>query len=242
MIVFPLGVGGAFTMRYFHTNFIVEQHEQRLLIDCGTTIRQALQAAQLQASDIDAIYITHLHADHVGGLCEVLLLAQWHFVDGVHTPKQPTLFLRRAYVEEIDGLLAPMLNNQQKTWRDFCKVIVVDDTFSFAGVSYSVIPTDNLHCDGMKSSGLKIDNTTHNIIISGDLKHIDKSPLPHFVDARTRAIVHDVNFTKNGVHAHIDDILAFYPAAILRKLIAIHYEDDVPHNVPLPLARERKHV
>lgn len=42
---------------------------QRLLVDCGLGIRQLqtrLGLAGLQASDIDAIFITHEHADHIG--------------------------------------------------------------------------------------------------------------------------------------------------------------------------------
>ncbi len=41
----------------------------RLLIDCGLSLRELgkrLQAADLNLQDIDAVFITHEHADHVG--------------------------------------------------------------------------------------------------------------------------------------------------------------------------------
>jgi phosphoribosyl 1,2-cyclic phosphodiesterase len=41
----------------------------RLLIDCGLSLRELgkrLQAADLNMEDIDAVFITHEHADHVG--------------------------------------------------------------------------------------------------------------------------------------------------------------------------------
>jgi phosphoribosyl 1,2-cyclic phosphodiesterase len=41
----------------------------RLLIDCGLSLRELgkrLQAADLNLEDIDAVFITHEHADHVG--------------------------------------------------------------------------------------------------------------------------------------------------------------------------------
>jgi phosphoribosyl 1,2-cyclic phosphodiesterase len=48
---------------------ISEGRHSRLLIDCGFGIRQLdkrLAAAGLAASDIDAIFITHEHGDHIG--------------------------------------------------------------------------------------------------------------------------------------------------------------------------------
>lgn len=44
-------------------------HVRRLLIDCGFGIRQLqnrLAEAQLQPEDLDAVFITHEHSDHIG--------------------------------------------------------------------------------------------------------------------------------------------------------------------------------
>ena len=44
-------------------------HTHRLLIDCGFGIRQLqarLAQAQLQPEDLDAVFITHEHSDHIG--------------------------------------------------------------------------------------------------------------------------------------------------------------------------------
>ena len=39
-----------------------------LLIDCGTDIRFSLSQANYLPQDVDAVYISHLHADHIGGI------------------------------------------------------------------------------------------------------------------------------------------------------------------------------
>ena len=40
----------------------------KLLIDCGTDARHSLHELGLSYKDIEHVYISHLHADHAGGL------------------------------------------------------------------------------------------------------------------------------------------------------------------------------
>lgn len=46
----------------------MEEGKERFLIDCGMQTPLALMKAGYKATDIDHIYISHAHADHVGGL------------------------------------------------------------------------------------------------------------------------------------------------------------------------------
>jgi len=66
-----LGTGSAFTVGEdnYHSNMILEANDkQRLLIDCGSDIRFSLYEQGLSHQDIQSVYISHLHADHAGGL------------------------------------------------------------------------------------------------------------------------------------------------------------------------------
>ena len=64
------GAGSAFTTDAdnFQSNMVIETAEGRLLIDCGGDARHSTKALGLKPRDIDAVYISHLHADHIGGL------------------------------------------------------------------------------------------------------------------------------------------------------------------------------
>lgn len=66
-----LGTGSAFTTDpdNFQSNLLlVGATGERLMIDCGTDARRALHTRGLGARDIAAVYVSHLHSDHVGGL------------------------------------------------------------------------------------------------------------------------------------------------------------------------------
>ena len=69
-----LGVGDAFSARYYSSCFLLEAAGRRLLIDCPHPIRKILREAStavgppLDLDGIDAVVLTHLHADHASGL------------------------------------------------------------------------------------------------------------------------------------------------------------------------------
>ena len=63
-----LGSGSAFTMNNRQSNMLLKDNEDKLLIDCGTDARHSIQQVGYTHRDITDVYISHLHADHVGGL------------------------------------------------------------------------------------------------------------------------------------------------------------------------------
>lgn len=68
MKITVLGCGNAFSNRSFNQSFLVEEDGRKMLIDCGMQTPQSLANAKVNIKDIDDIYISHLHADHIGGL------------------------------------------------------------------------------------------------------------------------------------------------------------------------------
>jgi ribonuclease BN (tRNA processing enzyme) len=57
----------------------------RLLLDCGGDVRHGLAGVGLSMSDIDGVYISHVHADHIGGM-ETLALVT--FFDAHYSKKK----------------------------------------------------------------------------------------------------------------------------------------------------------
>ncbi|MCP5370242.1 MAG: MBL fold metallo-hydrolase [Hyphomicrobiales bacterium] len=64
-----IGCGDAFgSGGRFNTCFLVDDDHGRFLIDFGVTSLVALKKAGIDPNSIDAIFVTHLHGDHFGGL------------------------------------------------------------------------------------------------------------------------------------------------------------------------------
>src|SRR5438105_4691617 len=74
-----LGVGSAFTVPEdkktsldecdWQSNLLVHSEGgKKLLLDCGMDVRFSLRGQGYSYQDIDALYVSHAHADHVGGI------------------------------------------------------------------------------------------------------------------------------------------------------------------------------
>ncbi len=66
----PLGVGDAFARTCYSSSLLVTADGRRLLVDCPHPIRKMMAEAHgaPDVADVDAVVLTHLHADHVSGL------------------------------------------------------------------------------------------------------------------------------------------------------------------------------
>jgi ribonuclease BN (tRNA processing enzyme) len=65
-----LGVGGHFSADdQYHSNMVITADSgAKILVDCGRDVKYSLMVCKRNPTDIDAVYISSLHADHVGGI------------------------------------------------------------------------------------------------------------------------------------------------------------------------------
>jgi ribonuclease BN (tRNA processing enzyme) len=69
--VTALGTGDAFSADRYSSSLLVEDGTTRLLVDCPHPIRKILKEStrgRVDIGDIDAVILTHLHADHASGV------------------------------------------------------------------------------------------------------------------------------------------------------------------------------
>ncbi|MQX35100.1 MBL fold metallo-hydrolase [Roseospira navarrensis] len=232
-----LGTGAAFTLAddNFQSNAVLEADDgRRLLIDCGSDVRWALKAAGLSRQDIDAVYISHLHGDHIGGM-------EWFGFTSYFCPgtARPDLFLCDALAEPLwhSALKAGMeaLDFGRARLDHYFSVhpLPPDGRFRFGGAALDLVPVLHIRAgDGeMWSYGLSIGTAAGPVLFTSDCLSQPERLMPWYRAARL--IFHDCDTgpRPGGAHAHYSE-LSTLPADIKARMWLYHHKDG-----PLPDAR-----
>ncbi|MEX0739806.1 MAG: MBL fold metallo-hydrolase [Pseudohongiella sp.] len=211
-----LGCGHSESLEHFNNNAAVLSEAGNLLIDCGHTVKHALYAQDLSISDIDAIYISHVHGDHVFGLERVAYEALFKYKKRIKLFFHHSLY-RELWHETLKGSLG-LLGEGPAALEDYFEVYQLDRLeFEIFGNYYQLLPVK--HTPGKPAFGLLINNDI--------LYTTDTTAIPELIECLDfRVGFHDVTFTaENPVHATLESLLKWYPSSIRQKLYLMSYED-----------------
>jgi len=148
------GCGSAFAgPDQYQTNMVLEAKYEsgvikRLLIDCGTDAKFSLKEIGLAPPDIDAVYISHQHGDHTGGL-------EWlGFATYFGESPRPKLICDEQLMTELweNGLKGSMttIPGKTATLSEYfeCHAVPRDGQFFWANMLFSLAQTVHV-CSGM---------------------------------------------------------------------------------------------
>ncbi|NMO94704.1 MBL fold metallo-hydrolase [Paenibacillus lemnae] len=216
-----LGTGGAFSRNYFNNNALIFDEDFTLLVDCGVTAPMALHQIDKSWESIDAVLITHTHADHVGGLEELAFQMKLK-----HNRKMP-LYLAESLVEPLwENTLKGGLY-QEGT------IMSLDDVFTViplpVGKAADISPgislelTHTRHIPGRDSYSLYLNGR---IFYSADMT-FDPDLIHQLVrDRRCDVILHECQLEGAGhVHTTLDELLTL-PEEIQEMIYLMHYADN----------------
>ncbi len=260
-----LGVGSAFAKRNYQSNLLIEAWESgpdqqaapddTLLVDYGTTGPLALhQLAQrpefsylMREGRIDypairRVFITHQHADHIGGLEEMALMNAYYYADHKSgRPHKPQIIsslsiLMNLWDHSLKGGLSAMAG-RYALLQDYFFILALNpaepakDHFTMLKrYVFRPFATDHIHIErkyDWPSYGLFIEDQQSGgaVFYTGDTR-FDYPAYARMME-KARICFHDVQLfhEPKPVHALIGDLRTL-PEPIRRKTWLYHYGDD----------------
>jgi ribonuclease BN (tRNA processing enzyme) len=259
-----LGVGGAFAKRNFQSNLLIEawsegpdrqrEPDDVLLIDFGTTGPLALHQIKdrpgfeyLRAGDVanyaalKRVLITHMHADHIGGLEELAFSAMFLGQASGEKPFKPQLIgamsiLVDLWDQSLKGGMSA-LQGRYALLQDYFFILALrpgeadHDRFQMLKrYEFSLFPTDHMRIrqkyDWPSFGVLMTDRKTgETAFFSGDTR---------FDYAAYATMLHEarINFHEVELHDYPDPVhsllseLRTMPADVKKKTWLYHFNDD----------------
>lgn len=260
-----LGVGSAFAKRNFHSNALLEAWQQgpdeqetpddTLLIDFGGTgplaLYQLMQRPEFAYLSVNGrihypgirrVFITHQHADHIGGLEEMAMMNAYHYRDPTSDkPFKPQLIssasvLVNLWDQSLKGGMGAMAGRYAMP-QDYFFILALrpgepgHDGFTLLKrYRFQPFPTDHIQIErkyDWPCYGLFIEDTRTQqaAFFSGDTR-FDYPAYGRMME-RSGIIFHDTQLQdqRDPVHALIGELRTL-PEAIRRKTWLYHYGDD----------------
>lgn len=209
-----LGVGNAAAPELGSASVVLERDGQPLLmVDCGQEALSAYLAAYGQPPP--AVFITHLHLDHVAGF-ERLFVSNYF---GAGQDACTRLYVPALLVPLLQGRIADYPNvvaeGAANFWDAF-RLIPVSRGFWHEGRWFDVFPVRH-HVPGT-AYGLCLRGA---FLYSGDTRPIPEV-IAQYADGRM-PLIHDCDLHGNPSHTGLPDLLREYSAEHIRQMLVYHY-------------------
>lgn len=223
-----LGSGSAFSLEpgNYQSNLLLQKDNDTMLIDAGGDIRFSLNDQGLDYTDVRNIYITHLHADHIGGL---EWLAINTFFDNRYQGK-PNLYSSEDVIKDLwDKSLSGglrTLSTELATLETYFNVYPIKPhkKFSWSGVNFKLVQSVHVVSDYalLPCYGLYINYNSTCIFFTADTQLALHQLLDYYEEADI--IFHDCETSdhKSGVHARYSELVQL-PPKLKKKIWLYHY-------------------
>jgi ribonuclease BN (tRNA processing enzyme) len=154
----------------FHTCFRIEAAGACALVDFGASALAGWHRLGFDLNDIDAIFLSHLHGDHFGGLPFLLLESQFEA-----RRSRPLVIVgppgARARIEALNEVLFPGVAT--RGWRFDWQVIEVEPGFAGQVAGFALRTAQVEHSSGAPCTALRLSAGSRTFAYSGDTAWTD---------------------------------------------------------------------
>lgn len=246
-----LGCGNAFSVLNGNQSFLLEEEfggtTRRLLVDCGYQIQNSFHKAGITPHDIDDIYISHQHADHIGGL-EYMAFTRY---DWVSSPRPQNTYQWKFGVPPVlyceENLMKSLWQTSLKgglesmegftaTLSTYFRTEPIESSFTWQGWEMTIIQQIHIVSNNKMSHayGLMCQKEGHKTVyFTTDTIHNSPKQIDVWYD-RADWIFQDCEITpfRSNVHANYIELAGYEEANqvkinrnIKSKMKLSHYQD-----------------
>lgn len=226
-----LGSGSAFTENpdNFQSNMFVSGPGDvgGLLIDAGADVRRSMAAQGLSYRDVSAVYISHLHSDHIGGM-------EWLGFRTFFDPEapKPRLIIAEEIVDELwsNALKGGMgqLDDGPAHLDTYFEVTTFRDGECFAWGDVEMSPVRVTHFisanQDSPSFGLMMKSEGRSSFLTTDARFDPENLMPFYAAADVVFQDCETVATPTDVHAHFKQ-LSTLPSDVRAKMWLYHFND-----------------
>ena len=226
--------------RYGPAN-LIHTTKARILIDCGSGVTQRLKKTKISLAKIDALFLTHLHSDHVIDLYQ-LIISSWHSyrtkswkIYGPKGTKKYVNSIMKAWKEERELRIKYEKRTSIKAFdikvfefNQYGNIKINDLTVEYFEVDHKpvkyaygfnfhhkqkkiTISGDTRPCDNLMKYAQKTNVLLHEVFIEGELKPLNK--------VRSKKTLHNVK----DYHTSSEDVGKIARISRAKKLVLTHF-------------------
>ena len=141
-------------------SMLIECGENAYLVDAGAPVMDLLIRQDFDLKRLKAVFITHMHGDHIHGLPEIMDLASWHYTD----MDFDVYMTEERLAESIESLLSDYPNERVRR-----HIISAGRIYHQDGLTVTAFPTAHMEKRNRPAYGFLLENGGQRLYISGDL-------------------------------------------------------------------------
>ncbi len=219
-----LGCGDAFgSGGRFQTCFLVTAPSATFLVDCGASSMIAMRRFAVDPNAVDAVFVTHLHGDHFGGLPFLLLDAQL-----VSRRTRPLVLAGPPGLgQRLSEAMEVMFPGSSTVRRSFpVEIVELPARVATTVGAVTVTPFEMVHWCGAPPYALRLEVDGKVLAYTGDTEWVDAIvPAARGADL----FVAEAYFHDKRMKYHLDwaTLAAHLPEIAARRVVLTHLSADM---------------
>lgn len=219
----------------YYQSMLIETDKGSYLVDAGAPVMDILINENYDLTKIKAVFVTHLHGDHMLGLVDMVNLATWYYKEmsfEVYLPEQRGIDAIKSFVS--------MLLYGQDTDRVVYHVIEKKTFFDDGNLKVTAVPTDHMSATTNIAYGFIVKADGKRLYVTGDMHGSLKDFPAELLSEPFDALVSEC------AHFPVEKLLENLDGVNVKKAIVVHvfptdkydvlkqYREEAPFEVLLP--------